>query len=189
MLCLTAESTFIPYFFEMPDFPGRFIAVFDEHLTELGAGRYGNDRISSLQNLSDLLKQTMLMMKESDAPAQKEDVPRILCFWMPHAGEIVELLSKALRIEQQTRNRELRSAIKELHLQDTAAVLMRMFSLPEDAQKYHSLILTTLRRQRDHVPVSLEPSPFASAYDAIRTISIRDRCHAVGCSQTVSSKG
>ncbi len=38
MLCLTAESTFIPHFFEMPDFPGRFIAVFDEHLTELGAG-------------------------------------------------------------------------------------------------------------------------------------------------------
>ncbi len=100
----------------------------------------------------------MLMMKESDAPAQKEDVPRVLCFWMPHASKIVQLFSKALRIEQQTRNRELRSAIKELHLQDTAAVLMRMFSLPEDAQKYHSLILTTLRRQRENVPVSHEIS-------------------------------
>ncbi|KAK0219431.1 hypothetical protein EDD85DRAFT_346842 [Armillaria nabsnona] len=189
MLCMTAESTFIPHFFEMPDFPGQFIAVFDEHLTELGAGRYGNDHISSLQSLSDLLKQTMLMMKESDAPAQKEDVLRVLCFWMPGAGKIVELLSKALCIEQQTRNLELRSAIKELHLQDIAAVLMRMFSLPEDAQKYHPLILNTLRRQRENVPVSLERSPFASAYDAVRTISVRDRCHAVGCSQTVSSKG
>ncbi|SJL14876.1 uncharacterized protein ARMOST_18351 [Armillaria ostoyae] len=111
---------------------------------------------------------------------------RALYFWMPHAGKIVELLSKALRIEQQTRNRELKNAIKELHLQDIAAILMRMFSLPEDAQKYHPLILTTLKRE--NVPVSLERSPFASAYDAVRTISVRDRCHAVGCSQTVSSK-
>ncbi|PBK83000.1 hypothetical protein ARMGADRAFT_682596 [Armillaria gallica] len=66
---------------------------------------------------------------------------------------------------------------------------MQMFSLPEDAQKYHPLILTTLKRQQENVPVSLERSPFASAYDAVWTISVRDRCHAVGCSQTVSSKG
>ncbi len=128
----------------------------------------------------------MFMMKESDAPVQKEDVLRVLCFWMLHAGKIVELLSKTLCIEQQTRNRELRSAIKELHLQDTAADLMRMFSLPEDAQKYHSLILTPLRRQWDHVPVSLEGSPLASAYDhAVRTNSVRGKCHAVGCSDGV----
>ncbi|PBK83036.1 hypothetical protein ARMGADRAFT_1089777 [Armillaria gallica] len=147
MLCLMAKSTFIPHFFEMPNSPGQFIAIFDKHLTERGAGRYENNCISSLQSLSDLLKQTMFMMKERDAPAQKEDVLHILCFWMPYTGKIVELPSKALCIEQQTCNWELRSAIKELHLQDTAAVLMWMFSLSEDAPKYHSLILTMLRRQ------------------------------------------
>ncbi len=69
MVCMTAESAFIPHFFEMPDFPAQFIAVFDEHLTELGAGRYGIDRISSLQSLSDLLKQTMLLRRRKTSCA------------------------------------------------------------------------------------------------------------------------
>ncbi|KAK0472517.1 hypothetical protein IW261DRAFT_809890 [Armillaria novae-zelandiae] len=114
----------------------------------------------------------MLMMKESDAPAQMKGVLHALYFWMPSASKIVELLGRALLIEEQIPNQELRSAIGEQNFQDIA----------EDVPKYNPLILTTLRRQQENLPASLECSPFASACDAIRS-------GIDACSETVSSKG
>lgn len=57
----------------------------------------------------------MVMMKESDTSARP-------VFLDAHASKIVELLSKALRIEEQMLNRELRGVIREQNFQDIAAV-------------------------------------------------------------------